>query len=57
MIHVVYDEGIELKGLYDAVWVTGILEADNTMQNVSYSDGQADIEVGYIMHPSLVEAY
>ena len=57
LIHVVHPEGIEIKGLYDAVWVTGIMQADASVQDVRYVDGQADVEVSYAMRPTSVVPY
>ncbi len=55
LIHVVHPEGIEIKGLYDPVWVTGVVEAGRSTKNVRYSDGQTKVEVGYGMrHASVV---
>jgi len=57
MIHVVYPEGIEIRGLYDPAWVTGVLKADQSVRNVHYADGQARVEVSYGMKSAWVEPY
>jgi len=57
MIHVVYPEGIEIRGLYDPAWVTGVVQADQSVQNVRYVDGQSRVEVGYGMKFARVEPY
>ena len=57
MIHVVHPDGIEIKGLYDPVWVTGVMEADRSVQDVRYSDGRARVEVSYLMRPARIEPY
>lgn len=57
VIHVMHSEGIEIKGLYDPVWVTGVMEAGQTVQDVRYADGQAEVAVSYAMKPSSVIPY
>lgn len=57
LIHVVHPEGIEIKGLYDPVWVMGVMEADQSVQDVRYADGQAEVAVSYAMQPSSVVPY
>lgn len=57
MIHVIHAEGLEIQGLYDPVWVTGVLEAAQSVQNVRYADGQSQVQVSYGMHPARVEPY
>lgn len=57
LIHVVHPEGIEIRGLYDAVWVTGVMQADSSVQDVRYSDGQAEVAVSYAIHSARVEPY
>ncbi|MFM1817101.1 MAG: hypothetical protein RLZ98_3796 [Pseudomonadota bacterium] len=57
IVHVRYPEGIEVKTLYDAVWVNGQIAAENSVQAVSYVDGQAPVEASYVMQPTLVEPY
>ena len=57
LIHVVYPEGIEIRGLYDPAWVTGVVEADQSVQDVRYADGQSRVEVSYGMNPARVEPY
>jgi len=57
LIHVVHAEGVEIGGLYDAVWVTGVVEAAQSVQNVRYADGQSRVAVSYGMRPSSVEPY
>ena len=57
IVHVRYPEGIEVKTLYDAVWVSGQIAAEQSVQTVSYVDGVAPVEASYVMQPTLVEPY
>ena len=57
LIHVVYPEGIEIRGLYDPARVTGVVEADSSVQDVRYADGQSRVEVSYGMKSARVEPY
>ncbi|MCE8556577.1 DUF3299 domain-containing protein [Ruegeria pomeroyi] len=57
MIHVVHPDGFEVKGLYEPVWITGVMQSELSEQRVSYSDGQAPVEVSYRMQPILIEPY
>ena len=57
LVHVRYPQGVELKGLYDPVWVEGRIEAQRSLQEVRYADGDASVESSYFMQPALVEPY
>lgn len=57
LIHVVHPDGIEIKGLYDPVWITGIMQADPSVQDVRYADGQTEVAVSYAMQPNVVEPF
>ncbi len=57
LIHVIHPEGIEIKGLYDPVWVTGIVQADASVREARYADGQAEVAVSYAMQPASVVPY
>ncbi len=57
MVHVVYKDGIQIKGLYTPVWIVGQLESRLVDHTVRYSDGQANVEVSYSMHADTVEPY
>lgn len=57
LIHVVHPEGIEIMGLYDPVWVTGVVEEGRATKDVRYSDGQTKVEVGYGMRDVTVVPY
>lgn len=57
IVHVRYPEGIEIKTLYDAVWVDGEIAAENSVQAVSYVDGTAPVEASSVIQAALVERY
>ena len=57
VVHVVYPEGFEVNGLFRPVWITGIMLAQSSVQDVGYVDGQAPVSVSYSMQPVLVEKY
>jgi hypothetical protein len=57
IVHVRYPEGIEIKTLYDAVWVDGEIAAETTVKAVSYVDGEASVEASYVIQPTRVERY
>ncbi|MCE8519002.1 DUF3299 domain-containing protein [Ruegeria pomeroyi] len=57
IVHVVYPKGIEVKGLFTPVWITGTMVAQSSVQTVGYVDGQAPVSVSYSMQPVLVEDY
>jgi hypothetical protein len=57
LVHVRYPKGVKVKGLYDAVWVKGRIEAQRSVQGVRYVDGDASVESSYFMQPALVGPY
>ena len=57
VIHVVYPDGIEIRGIYDPAWVTGVVDANRSVQDVRYPDGQSRVEVGYGVKSARVEPY
>jgi len=57
LVHVRYPRGVEIKGLYDPVWVKGRIEVQRSVQGVRYVDGDASVETSYFMQPALVEPY
>jgi hypothetical protein len=56
-VHVWYPKGVKVKGLYDAVWVKGRIEAQGSVQGVRSVDGDASVETSYFMQPVSVEPY
>ncbi len=57
LVHVRYPQGVEIKGLYDPVWVKGRIEVQRSVQGVRYVDGDASVETSYFRQPGLVEPY
>ena len=57
IVHVRADKPFELKGMFDAVWVTGHMTARNMKKQVHIVDGAADVDVGYALKASVVEPY
>jgi hypothetical protein len=57
IVHVHYPEGIEIKTLYDPVWVSGQIAAESAVQAVRYVDGTAPVEASYVMQAVLVAPY
>jgi hypothetical protein len=57
MVHVTYPEGIEIKGLYDPIWIVGDLASQRSEQAVRYVDGEARVQVSYAMQAASVEPY
>lgn len=57
MVHVVFEAGIAIKGLYTPVWIVGELESRLASHSVNYSDGQAKVVVSYSMRADTVELY
>ena len=57
MIRVTYPRGFEISGLYTPVWISGTLQADFRTEQVVYADGQANVEVSYVMRADVVEKY
>jgi hypothetical protein len=43
--------------MFDAVWVTGRMAASSAKKSVHIVDGAADVDVGYAIKASQVEAY
>jgi hypothetical protein len=59
IVHVRMAKGAEFesKGMYAAVWVTGVLAAKASKPTLNLVDGIADIDVGYSMQGTGVEEY
>ncbi len=57
MVHVLFEGGVAIDGLYTPVWIVGQLESRLANHAVQYSDGQAKVEVSYSMHADKVEPY
>lgn len=58
IIHVKMKKGsYSSKGLFDPVWVTGVLSVQATVQDLFLEDGTAGIDIGYAIQASRVERY
>jgi hypothetical protein len=57
MIHVRLRQGIDDQGLFAPVQVTGLISTGYSSQSIGYIDGQLDVESGYSMRASAIEAY
>jgi len=57
LVHVRYPQGLEVKGMYQPVWIQGHLGQQQSVQSVRYVDGSARIEVSYFMQPIRIEPY
>lgn len=57
IVHVKSDKPFELKGMFDAVWVTGRMAAAAAKKSVHIVDGSSEVDVGYAIMASQVEAY
>lgn len=57
VVHVSYPEGIEVAGLFAAVWVEGTLRSDNRVQDIGYSDGIAPVTSSYVLPATSVVDY
>src|SRR6185295_3469349 len=57
IVHVKSDKPIEVKGMFDAVWVTGHIAATAARKSVYITDGTTEIDVGYSIRASEVEPY
>jgi len=49
MVYVKLDQPYESEALFEAVWVEGVLSTDGGTHNLSYVDGQSDVNTGYAM--------
>jgi len=59
IVHVRLAKGAEFesKGQFQAVWVTGVMNAKASKTKLSLVDGSADIDVGYSLGGTAVEEY
>jgi hypothetical protein len=57
IIHVKIEDGYKTKGMYEPVWVSGTLKAEQSNLNLSFVDGAADIPVAYTLSAVGVERY
>jgi hypothetical protein len=57
IVHVKTDRPVEYNGLFKPVWVTGKISASATRKSVYILDGASDVDVGYALQASDVQAY
>jgi hypothetical protein len=57
IVFVRYEDGFEIDGLYEPVWISGEIKAQRQVTELSYVDGDADIDVGYAIDAVAVELY
>jgi hypothetical protein len=57
IVHVKTDKPVEVKGMFEPVWVSGRLAASTSRKSLFLSDGAADIDVGYSISAAKVEPY
>lgn len=57
IVHVRTGTAVEMKNLFEPVWVTGRLTASATRQSLFLVDGASDIDVGYGMQDAKVAPY
>jgi hypothetical protein len=57
IIHVKMDKPIEIRAMFDAVWVTGRMTTSASRKSVYITDGSSDVDVGYAIDPGQVEPY
>jgi len=57
IVHVKVDKPIEFGGLFTPVWVTGQMGTGAAKKSLYLIDGTSDIDVGYSLRASQVEAY
>ena len=51
------NESYQSEGLFEPVWVTGVISTTSTIQELYLVDGSADINTGYSITASRVEPY
>ena len=57
MVHVQYEQGFSPSGLYDPVWVSGIIKTEHSTPDLALVDGSAEVNVGYMLQAGQVEPY
>ena len=57
IIHVKVESGFQSKGMFEPVWVNGILKAEQTNPHLSFVDGSANIPVAYTLTAEQVQPY
>lgn len=57
IVHVKADKPVANLAVFAPIWVTGRMSTAGAKKSLSLVDGSADIDVGYSMNASVVEAY
>lgn len=57
IIHVKVESGFQSKGMFEPVWVDGVIKAEQSNPNLSFVDGSANIPVAYTLTAEQVEPY
>ncbi len=57
IVYVRYEDGFKIDGLYQPVWISGEVKAQRQVTELSFIDGEADIDVGYAIDAVMVELY
>lgn len=57
IVHVRYPNGVKVEGLYTPIWVSGPLLAESKSERIRYVDGEAIVEMSYVMNADAVEPY
>lgn len=57
VIHVRYDAGFAVEGLYQPVWVVGEMQGRQVISALNFVDGQADVEASYAIDALAVDLY
>lgn len=57
MVHVRLTQGVKTGGLYDPVWVSGIMSTEARTSGFGFSDGDLDLSAGYTIDAQEVTPY
>ena len=57
IIHVKVESGFKSTGMFEPVWVDGVIRAEQSSPNLSFVDGSAEIPVAYTLTAEHVEPY
>ncbi len=57
IVHVRYHQGLAFTSIFDAFWIEGELMAEDTLSDVSFFDGAADVEAAYALIARSVERF
>ncbi len=57
IVHVDYPKGVAFSSIFEAFWIEGELNAEDTRRDVVFFDGAANIEAQYSLKAKTVEVY